>query len=251
MDRDILEADLPATAAELREQLSMMTAVSRLLEERADSREQNYIASLNRSVCRMLRIVNRMELAHRLTDEHELRLDPAPLDLTYCVEELARKAHDALLTAGITLEWDLPVRQPFRGDRALLEMAVTELLVSAAESGTRIRLSMTSDGNSARVTFTVEGDPILAPVIPDGAEQAEDPGLSNARLVAQLHGGALVTESEGGLIRTLTMVLPHRPIPVDGRLASPDGINIPTPGFDPVLVALSHLLSEKLYLLKQ
>lgn len=248
MDREILAADLPATAAELREQLSLMTAVSQLLEESADSRALGCIASLNRSVCRMLRIINRMELAHRLTDEHELRLCSSSLDLSPWAEELARKIHGVLRTAGITLEWELPDRLPFFGDRELLELAVTELVSAAAEGGDRLCLSLSHRKDSVHITVTAEGDPRRQALLPEEAERREDPGLSNARLVAQLHGGVLVTGLEGGLCRTLTMVLPVRPASADSRLSTPGRAAIPTPGFDPILVAFSHLLPESEFL---
>ena len=72
MDRETLAADTAKTAAALRSQLNQMAAASQVLERStAGEKERTYLAVINQSICRMLRIVGRMELGHRLTDREK------------------------------------------------------------------------------------------------------------------------------------------------------------------------------------
>ena len=75
----MLESSTGAHMAQLRMQLAQMTAASQLLEQYAtDEKSRAYLSTINQSVCRMLRLVGRLELARRLTDEDEVRLQVAP-----------------------------------------------------------------------------------------------------------------------------------------------------------------------------
>ena len=68
MDRESLAADTAKTAAALRSQLNQMAAASQVLERSTENEKgRAYLAIMNQSICRMLRIVGRMELGHRLT----------------------------------------------------------------------------------------------------------------------------------------------------------------------------------------
>ena len=88
----MLERTNGAHMAQLRMQLAQMTAASQLLERYAtDEKSRAYLSTINQSVCRMLRLVGRLELAQRLTDEDEVRLHVAPLDITRWGEDLARR----------------------------------------------------------------------------------------------------------------------------------------------------------------
>ena len=63
MDTERLDQGTARTAAELRLQLAQMTAASQLLERGAqDEKSRRYLAALNQSICRMLRIVGRLEI---------------------------------------------------------------------------------------------------------------------------------------------------------------------------------------------
>ena len=242
MDLKEWAGGLPAAAAELREQLTMVSAVSQFLETGADDPVLDSLASLNRSVFRMLRTVNRLELACRLTDENELRCRAGKLDLAEWTEELARKMAGILAGAAIRLEWDLPEEMPFCLDRELLACALPELVAFGARSGDRLKLSLTRQGEKAIFTLTVQGEAARLPLVPpELRKETEDPGLSLVRSIAGLHGGGLVTCLDGGKCRSLTLILPRQAEPTDRDLAQPlpavdDG------GFDPVLVAFSDLL---------
>lgn len=245
MDRESLAAGLTAVSAELREQLSLMSAASQLLERTAGSRERSYIAALNQSICRMLRTVTRMELAHRLTDENEIRTFPAPMDLAAAGEELAGIMQGVLSAAGIALEWEGPSSLLVCGDRELLSRTVLEMVSAAAESGNAIRLTLSQHGDKAHITVSAAGEAPARPLVPEGLEEEESLGLAMIRQVARLHGGTLVTCLEGGFCRSLTVILPQRLDLPATRLESP---KTPAGGFDPVLVAFSYLLPESEFL---
>ena len=247
MDRETLAAGFTATAAELREQLALVSAAAQLLERTAGSRERSYIATLNQSVCRMLRTVTRMELAHRLTDENEIRAFPAPMDLAVLAGGLAGPMESVLASAGIALTWNGPAELLLTGDRDLLGRMMLEMVSEAAETGNRIRITMSQQGDKAHITVAAEGDVPARPRIPEGLEEEEPLGISMIRMVAQLHGGTLVTCLEGGLYRSLTVILPQRLNLPAGQLESPRK-EAALGGFDPVVVAFSHLLPEQEFL---
>ena len=70
MDGHGLDQGAARTAAELRLQLAQMTAASQLLERTArDEKSRGYLAAMNQSICRMLRVVGRLELSARLGEE--------------------------------------------------------------------------------------------------------------------------------------------------------------------------------------
>ena len=60
MEQDGLDMGTARTAAALRMQFAQMTAASQMLEQSAkDEKSRGYLAALNQSICRMLRIVAR------------------------------------------------------------------------------------------------------------------------------------------------------------------------------------------------
>lgn len=244
MDRESLAAGMETTAAELREQLAQMTAASQLLERTAGARELGYLAALNQSICRMLRTVSRIELAHRLTDENEIRAFPEVMDLGPWAENLARRAQGTLAHAGVTLDWQAPSTLLLNGDAGLLSRMVLELLSAAACAGKQVKLAVTQQGDKAHITVTGSGQAPVLPKMPDClTDGGEELGLSMIRLIAQLHGGTLVscTGRDGTL--SLSAILPQRLSMPAGQLKSPRGEHS-FGGFDPTLIAFSFLLPE-------
>lgn len=248
MDREYLAAGIASTTAELREQLSLLTAASQLLERTAGQREKKYLATLNRSICRMLRTVSRMELAYRLTDENEIRTFPELMELGAWTEDLCRRMESVLALAGVTLEWSGPRNLLLNGDVQLLTHMVPEMVNAAICGGNYVKLTVTQHGDKVHITAVADGEVPEQPQVPDCIPAGEeDEGIAMIRLVAQLHGGTLITCMNGGVCRSLTMVLPQRLNLPAGRLESPKG-ELALGGFDPVQVAFSHLLSDEAFL---
>ena len=248
MDREVLAGGFAASAAELREQLSMMAAASQLLERTAGSREMSYVAAMNQSICRMLRTVSRMELAHRLTDENNPRACYEAVDLGLWAEDLARRMQSVLGAAGISLGWEVPSALMAHVDGELLSHMVLEMITFAAESGGELRFSVGTQGGKIRIVVRAEGTAPSRPLVPEClAEEIQDLGLAMVRKAAALHGGTLVTCLEGGVCRSLTVILPQGLDEPVSRMESPRS-SMTAGGFDPVVVAFSHLLPEKEFL---
>lgn len=242
MDRFSPAAEMSAAAAELREQLSLISAASQMLEETAGEQGLSYVASLNAGIHRMLRTVTRLELGHRLAAEHELRLVTATVDLAEWTEELARRMAGVLAGAGVRLEWDLPSRLTARVDPELLTYTLTELIASATLSGRRVKLQLSRSGDDFRFHITAAGDPLVLPLAPRMDDRQEDsPGMIMVRRIVALHGGSVLSCLGEGQPLSCTLLLKRDPMGEGFSLSAPIE-PADNGGFDPILVAFSHLL---------
>ena len=108
MDWERIEQGTARTAAQLRIQLAQMTAASQLLERCAwDEKSKGYLAALNQGICRMLRIVGRLEITGRLGGK-DPRLERAPADLGRLTQELGERLAGLLECAEVKLEVSAP-----------------------------------------------------------------------------------------------------------------------------------------------
>lgn len=250
MDRDILAGDAAKTAAALRSQLNQMAAASQVLERSTESEKgRAYLAVINQSICRMLRIVGRMELGQRLSDDSSPRFSPKYVDLVPGLEHMSRRLEGILADIGITFTLQTPVRLLTCADSSLLQQMLLELISNLALAGTAISLVVTQEEGSLRFTLrdngpgSADGRPRLPELLEEDEEQTS---LELARRIAQLHGGSLVVSPGADL--SLSMVVS---IPVtegaSGQLESP---RAPwrSGGFDPVLIAMSQLLPSRSFL---
>ena len=90
MEKAGIDQGAARTARELRVQLAQMTVASQMLEDTAtDEKSRRYLAALNQSICRMLRVVGRLELTQRIGGE-DARVEPFLTNLTRVVNDLAR-----------------------------------------------------------------------------------------------------------------------------------------------------------------
>lgn len=247
MDRESLAATLAVTTADLRTQLSLITAATQLLEQTAGEKERRWLAGLEHSVCRILRTVNRLELAYRLTDENEIRSFPRVMDVTGWAEDQARALDSVLSPIGITLEWTVAPNLLLNGDQDLLSRILPEMADAAAAAGSALKLSVTGREDNIHITLSSTGQPPVRPATPQQLLGEEDLGIAMIRRVAQLHGGTLITCQEGELYRSLTVILPQRLGLPEGRLESP-APEASWGGFSPMLVAFSHLLPPDVFL---
>ena len=244
-----LEQGIRRTAAELRIQLAQMTAASQLLEHTAsDEKSRGYLAAMDQGICRMLRIVGRMELNGRLSGE-EAAVKLTPTDLGALTADLGERMEGLLARAGVTLTVKGPERLPARADGELVRQLLLELVANAAKAGTEVALTLKRDGDSA--VFTVEDNgpgvsPEKLPFLFDSAAQ-ELPdwkrggvGVAIARRIAALHGGRLAAVCAPGRGLAVTASIPL-------NRGGEDALRTPTVewdrgGFDEAMVGLSHLL---------
>lgn len=249
MNRESLAADTAKTAAALRSQLNQMAAASQVLEHSTtNEKDRAYLAVINQSICRMLRIVGRMELEHRLTEE------PAQLSLKYTdlilpLENLSARLQGVLADIGVTFTLHCPDHLCSMVDGDLLRQMLLELISNLALVGTEIALSVAvKDG---RICFTLsdngpgraEGRPLLPARL---EEQEEQTSIALARRIAELHGGTLMISANEDSCLSIAVSIPYQK-ELGIRLES---ASVPwhTGGFDAVLVAMSQLLPSRSFL---
>ena len=254
MGQDGLDIGAARTAAALRMQLAQMTVASQMLERCAnDEKSRRYLAALDQSICRMLRIVGRMELTARLSGEPVL--DLAPVDLGELVAEVGGRMAGLLRHAGVELSIQGPEHLPARVDEVLIRQILLELTANAAKAGERVTLALARDGDQAVFTVTDDG-PGLPPEglarlfqgdeddVPDWRRQGN--GIAIARRAAQLHGGRLMAYrvQSGGLRVAASIPLGAEEA---AGLSSP-GLRWDPGGFSEEVVALSELLPASAFL---
>ena len=249
MDRDLTAADTAKTAAALRSQLNQMAAASQVLERNTtDEKGRSYLAVINQSICRMLRIVGRMELSHRLADE-KVQLNPRHIDLALRLEYLSNRLSGVLADIGVTFTLNAPGYLPVCADGELLQQMLLELISNMALAAAHITLTVTQKDSAVHFTLSDNGPgeakdrPALPSVLEEDEEKAS---LELARSIAALHGGTVVVSTDADLALSMAVSIPLEKAPAN-LLESPR-----TPwysgGFDSVLVAMSGLLPARSFL---
>ena len=248
MERDDLNIGAEQAAAKLRAQLAQMAAASHMLERSAkDEKSQGCLAVMNQSICRMLRVVGRLELTARLGPGRKARLEP--VDLGRLTAETGEQMSGLLVHAGVRLHVCGPERLLAQADQSLVRQMLLELVSNAAGAGDEVALTLSRSGDRAVFTVTDNGEGLPADALSrlflDDPEQTPDwrrkgVGVDIARRIAALHGGTLVADCgpERGL--RVTAVIPLGTAGAD-MLNSP-GIRWDQGGFSEELVALSGLL---------
>lgn len=242
----MLESSTGAHMAQLRMQLAQMTAASQQLERYAtDEKSRAYLSTINQSVCRMLRLVGRLELARRLTDEDEVRLQVAPLDITRWGTDLARRLEGALAGANVSFTWEVAPGLFGVADGGMLEQLVLELVSNAAKTASPVKLTVQPGTGSVRITVSDQGPGLdaqqLSTLFQQPPQEEQGMGVALAQQIAQLHGGLLMADSKLGHGVNMVAVIPLREGMPPRRLETPPpqwGDN----GMDPVLVGLSDVL---------
>lgn len=238
-----------SAAGALRSQLNQMTAANQALERSTDEKGRSYLAVINQSICRMLRIVDRMELSHRLREENHPQLHPVPIDLAPWVEELVARAEGVLAEIGIVLTLSCPEHIRFSADPELLRQMLLEMIFHAALVASRISVRVTVDGGVLNISVCDDGpaDAMGRSAIPACIEDEEERrAIDLARRIALLHGGTLVISAEEDSL-TLSASIPGAATRFAGTLESPRAPWV-SGGFDHALVAMSPLLPAKAFL---
>lgn len=247
MNRESLGNGAVLLAAQLREQLAVIAAACQVLERAQDKTDKRaYFALMERSICRMLRLIGRLELAHCITEEDEVRLHPEELELGAWLRDLTGRAGRLLSTAGIGLKVSAPEAALLYADRLRLEEMLLEQLAYAAQGSRTVELQMTDGEDGVTLTCRGDGQAAAQPEleeVPDGDPFDPAQGLQLALEIAELHGGTMTRSAEA---RETEAFIPKRPSRSRGRLESP-GLWQDN-GIDPALIALSELLPEEQFL---
>lgn len=249
MNREIPGTDPVRAAADLRNQLNQMAAASQVLELSTESEKaRSYLAMMNQSICRMLRIVGRMELSHHLSGDG-ITATLKHQDLTPGLEAFAARLQGVLGYIGITFSLHCPAILPISVDFDLLQQMLLELVAHLALVGTDISLTVTQNDKLVCFTLsdkgpgTAEGRPALPTAL---EEQEEQSSLELARQIAELHGGTLVISPGHNQSLSVAVSIPVGET-APGTLKSP-AAPWHSGGFDSVLVGLSALLPARSFL---
>ena len=249
MMEENLEQGIQRTAAELRVQLAQMTAASQLLERSAfDETSAGYLAAMHQGICRMLRIVGRMELSGRLGGETP-PVELTPTDLGALTADLGRRMEGLLARAGVKLVVRSPELLPARADGELIRQLLLELVANGAKAGTEVTLTLKRDGDNAVFTVEDNGPGVVPEKLPflfdSGGQELPDwrrsgNGIAVARRIAALHGGRLIPVCAAGRGLSVTASIPLNR-GGDDALQCP-AVEWDRGGFDEAVVGLSHLL---------
>ena len=249
-----LEQGIRRTAAELRLQLAQMTAASQLLERSAfDEKSARCFAAMNQGICRLLRIVGRMELSGALSGKEPV-VKLAPVDLGALTADLGARMEGLLERAGVKLTVKSPEYLAARADGDLIRQLLLELVANAAKAGTQVTLTLKRDGDSAVFTVEDNGPGVSASQLPylfdSAAQELPDwkrsgNGVAIARRIAALHGGRLAAVCAAGRGLLVTASIPL-------NRGGDDALRCPTAkwdrgGFDEAVVGLSHLLPVEIF----
>lgn len=239
----------------LGEALAAVELLTPLIEKKGRQEDQLYLATLNKSLYRLIR-----EARHGALREEEPDFHPEGLDAAELCRELCRQAETVAGSLGVGFTWQMERETlPTRGDRQLLKTAVLNMLTNAFnQSGRGGKTNLRLTSRDRRWAVTVEND---GPGL-EGDEPGENPLLRRpermepdweaARRVARLHGGTLLQESgpEGGL-RT-QMILPIVALKEqagEGELRKPTGERIDSQGgFTLLLTEMSPILPPQYFL---
>lgn len=227
---------LALAAKSLRKPLgALLNSVDNLfpaLSENIGESERNEMASVNRSLYQLLRLVGNMSDASRYAHssaEREVR------DVSAIVDEIVSRAVDLLADVGITLKFENTKESVYTlVHPELLERAVFNLLSNAAKftpKGGTIRVSLTRCGGMLRLCVQGDGEGnrvalpgifsryLREPSVEDG-RFGLGLGLTIVRLAAAKHGGTVLVEQPQGEGMKVSLTLAIRRIG-DAPLRSP------------------------------
>lgn len=243
---------------QMRQHVSNLMAATHLLtpvvRSTGEAKYDQYLAIMNQSFYRLLRLMNHMEFAQDL-EGGELPFHPTALDLAGLCQETADVVSPLAKAAGASFRYESDLTSLLTtGDATLLRRLLLGLFsnaLRAAGEGGETGLHLTKQKNRAILTVWdngpgLEADTQDAPLYrPEGGMGL---GLDIVRELARLHGGAVMLEScpERG-VRSVVSLPIKPPEPGSLRTSAPPRWN-PDGGFSPVLVELSDLLPYNAFL---
>lgn len=233
LERQVLLAELEIAASakdeflamlghELRNPLAPILTALELMKRRGDlttSKEQGII---HRQVRHLIRLVDDLMDVSRIT-RGTVSLREETVELGTVLSKAVEMVGLLMEQCGHTLETHIPASEMrWRGDPVRLAQVVSNLLTIAARytpAGGRVSLSAHSDGNTAVITVTDNGQRIAEDVLPrvfdllfqgtrnvHRAEGGLGVGLALVKSLVAAHGGTVHAHSDGpGLGSTFTV----------------------------------------------
>lgn len=247
-------------AQSIRQPLSTMLAVAQTLFPRLDGelgpKGQQQIAALNQSFFQLLRLIDNLSDAALLM-AGQMPLQKQPVELCQWLRHKCESLESLCAMREVEFSLQLPEDECWvQADQTLLERALLNLLSNALKFSHpqgHIRLQLEATQKQLLLKLSDDGDGLNPAVIDSLFQRAfvRSPlgdarwglglGLLTVRLIAQLHGGAIVAEPlpGGGSCMTLSLARCDAPY-APGLLRSPAPVYCS--GYDPVLIGLSDAL---------
>ena len=241
----------PILLEQMRQHMSNLMAATHLLtpivRESGGEKHEQYLAIMNQSLYRMLRLMNHMELSQSLA-AGTLPYSPGPLDLAGLCHQTAMETEPLAKLCGVTFRYESELTSLITtGDGVLLRRMMLGLFSAALEAAGPVGeagLHLAKQKSRAILTVWYNG-----PESDLGADAEESfsrdgglgLGLEIIRSLAALHGGAVVLESRPQRGLRAIVSLPIQP-PEPGSLRTPPPRWDLSGGFPPVLVELANLL---------
>ena len=185
--------------------------------------QQERLTLVQRNTLRLQRLVNSLLDFSRI-EAGRLQGDFAPLNLAAYTAELAGVFRAALEKAGLTLEVDCPpLSAPVYVDAGMWEKVVFNLLSNALKFtfAGGIRVSLREEDGQAVLRVADTGEGMAAAELPklftrfyraegtrSRSHEGSGIGLAFVQELVQLHGGAIMAESQAGQGSTFTVRLP-------------------------------------------
>ena len=249
----------PLLLEQLREQMNNLSASIQLLSpvvrEKGGEKYDPYLAILNQSLYRIMRMLGNVEFLQLEEGDRPDRLQGS-LDLAGLCRELAAQVTPLAELVGVSFSYEEEKGSLLtRGDSRLLRRMLLELisnaLKAAGEGGrTGLRLAVRQD----RAVLTVWDDgPGLPPPDSEPAGLLDRPsglglGLRVARRAAEAHGGVLVFEQREDRGSRAVVSLPIQPPEGGTVLRTPRADWDRSGGFSDLMVELSAVLPYEAFL---
>ena len=263
MNEHLPRVEAGRLAGLLRDQLHEMMAAAHGLEDllAMSPKGREYLAVINRGLCSQLRLTRHLELDYRLSSEDEVRLNLRPVELVELCRDLMEQTQSVVRSLGIRAVFRTELSElEMNGDRARLEDMLLCLISNAVKAvggdgeivltlerrGDRVILMLSDDGGGL-------SDRALAEFFGQREEDDIPPGtglglgLSLARRIAALHGGAILADTYEHRGTRLAVALPYQP-PRWDTLFSRRPVIDQEGGWNKVLVELSDCLGVESFL---
>lgn len=212
--------------------------------------------AFGRSFHRLFRLLGNLDYMQQAAGEEGVLFRPVTMDLEGLCRHVVQQAGPLLREAGVSLDYETALTGLLiPGDPDLLRCMLLELLANAARAadGGRAVLSLRRQGDRALLSVSHNGplpDQRQVAALFQQGESAPLPGqgaglgLSIARDIVSLHGGAFVVEW-GQSAPSVVISLPTGPLSGQVSVRAPslqrDG------GLDPVLTQLSDVLPDRIF----
>lgn len=244
----------------LRQQVAQMMLSTQLLgrDLPEDGREAERLAGMNRTLCRLLRLTERLDLL-RSMEADTFAFLPVTLDLAGLCREVTAAVEYLLEQLELQINFESPLSSLLvSGDSALLEKLLLELISNAAQAAqpeSTLTLSLSRREGRALLTLSgssradddrslvrmLAGDPPLDRI--PAAGEGAGLGLALVQQVVSLHNGTLMMERHNGVRVTVALPLAPSGAPLSVRTPRADYAG----GFAPALVELSDLLPDSAF----